>query len=91
MSYIVRESWGCCRQNNDREVYKTKNPAKRLRQLFYDLLKEANFTDDRIEKIKVDVKEYGKYEDEHCGFNEGNAWVDFDDVYSTRTYLDVVQ
>jgi hypothetical protein len=91
MTYILRESTGCCLQDAGRKIYKTKAPEKRIKKLFYDLLREAGFTEERIERIRKEIKEYGNYEGKNCEFSDDEAYVDFDDVYGTRTYLNVVE
>ena len=90
MAYILRESIGCCLQDAGRKIYKTKAPEKRIKKLFYDLLREAGFTKEEIDEVKEEVKEYEEYEGDKCGFSGDEAYVDFDDVYGTRTYLNVV-
>ncbi len=90
MAYILRESTGCCLQDASREIYKTKAPEKRIKKLFYDLLREAGFTEKRIERIKEEIKEYGECDGDKYGFSNTEAYVDFNDVYGTRTYLNVV-
>jgi len=90
MAYILRESTGCCLQDADRKIYTTKSPGKRIEKLFYGLLKEINLTDSEIDEIRKEIKEYGECEGDRYGFSGNEAYVDFDDVYSTRTYLNVV-
>ena len=90
MVYILRESTGCCLQDTDRKIYATKSPEKRIEKLFYGLLKEINLTDNEIDEIKKEIKEYGECEGDRYGFSSNEAYVDFDNVYSTRTYLNVV-
>ena len=90
MSYIVRESTGCCLQDPGYEIYRSKNPRKRIIKLFLDLLLEADFDEEYIKNAKEEIKEEGYFEDERCVCYERSAWVDFIDVYSTRTYLTIV-
>ena len=90
MSYIVEESWGFCLQDNNRHIYKSKNPHKRIKKLFLDLLKNSEYLETSIEDVKreLDKEEYIDEEHYYCDGNE--AWVDFKDVYGTRTYLNIV-
>ena len=90
MSYIVEESWGCCLQDANRHVYKSKNPAKRIKKLFLDLLKDSEYLETSIDNIKKELNEEGCIDEEHYYCDEDEAWVDFKDVYGTRTYLNVV-
>ena len=88
---IIMESFGCCRQDPDQHVYHTTNPKKKMLELFVELLEEAEFTEDEIKKIKAEIKEEEYYEDEpKCKFDYDEAWVEFNDIYNTRTYITVV-
>ena len=88
--YILRESTGCCLQDPDRKIYKSKNCQKRLKQLFLELLKESEYLDRDIAKVKEELNEDDYYETKYCCCNGNEAWVDFKDLYSTRTYLSIV-
>ena len=90
MDYILRESTGCCLQDPDRKIYRTKNCKKRIKQLFLELLKESEYLEENIEDIKEELKEDAYIDEEHYYFDGSEAWVDFKDVYSTRTFLNVV-
>ena len=90
MSYILQQSWGCCRQDSDIHIYKTKNPQKRLKKLFLDLLSDSEYLNEDIDDIKTELNEEDYIEEDHYYYDGNEAWVDFDDVYSTRTYLNIV-
>ena len=91
MSYILQESWGCCRQDADEHIYQTKSPRKRLKKLFLDLLSESEYLKTDIDDIKMELDEDDYIEEDHYYYDGNEAWVDFKDVYSTRTYLNIVE
>ena len=90
MSYIVQESWGLCLQDANRHIYQSKNPSKRLQKLFLDLLKDSEYLETNVDDIKRKLNEEDYIDEEHYYCDEDEAWVDFKDVYSTRTYLNIV-
>lgn len=90
MSYIVEESWGFCLQDANRHVYKSKNPTKRIKELFLDLLKDSEYLETSIEDVKRELDEEEYIDEEHYYCDKNEAWVDFKDVYGTRTYLNIV-
>ena len=92
MSYILQESVGCCLQDADRHIYKSKDVTERFKNLFINLLIGSEYLEEDIRCIKSEIKETGCYETDYCFYNvdEDEAWVDFKDVYGTRTYLRIV-
>jgi len=90
MSYILQESYGCCLQDSDPHIYQSKNPQKRLKKLFLDLLSESEYLKASIDDIKEELNEEDYIEEDHYYYDGDEAWVDFNDVYSTRTYLNIV-
>ena len=92
MAYILQESVGCCLQDPDRHIYQSKNCERRLRQLFLNLLQSREYLTTDITKVRLKIKKEGYYETDHCSYysDSEEAWVDFKDVYGTRTYLNII-
>lgn len=90
MSYVLQESCGLCRQDPDIHIYQSKNPEKRLKKLFLDLLSYSEYLETSIDNIKKELEEDDYIEEDHYYYDGSEAWVDFKDVYSTRTFLNIV-
>lgn len=91
MAHIVRESIGLGRQDPDHKVYTTKNPARRIKGLFLELLRENDFSDEYIANAKYELKEYDEFEDDRAYCYGYEAMVQTDDCYRSKTYLNVVE
>ena len=95
MARILQESVGCMLQDQDRHIYRYSK--KRFKELFFGLLEESEYvSEEDIEKIKENVKAFEvdewdePVEDEHYYYDGREAWVEFKDLYSTKTSLYVV-
>lgn len=90
-TYIVQESTGFCLQDPDFHVYETKNPERRLKQLFLQLLSDNGFDEEYIKNAKAEINEDGYFEDNDgkAYFNSSTAWVKTEDIYSSVIHLDI--
>lgn len=93
MAHILQESTGCCLQDPDRHIYRYSK--KRFKELFFGLLEDSEYVSEKdIENIKKEMEDMDEdgIENEHYyySYNGREAWVEFKDIYSTVTHLDVV-